>query len=282
LHNGIRIPSASLRLAERALVSHNRERDAACPLDHPLPHESMTFRNAATVTRDPYADYWDSIPSNEQLYEEQVENPPRRGRARNYSGEGVTNIRMSQTEVALRLARHIATSPLFTSLVIVKLGGAEVNRRGNDTIFPVARYLSRWGFSKDHPEVEVNPHWIGFYTHKSHPVKLALKFDKFEPHVWAPFATRARLVVHCSAGNVTETRSPAEVHDLNRAIGRAVGWGGTKPNDIIAVCVPRSERFRKLTAEKAKTVGVQRAGLRFLLVDRGGQVTGLDKESLGA
>jgi hypothetical protein len=42
--------------------------------------------------------------------------------------------------------------------------------------------------------------------------------------------------------------------------------------------VPRSERFRKLTAEKAETVGARRSGLRFLLVDRGGNVSGLNEE----
>jgi hypothetical protein len=228
---------------------------------------------------DRYAEYWSTISSNAEILEERRENPPRRGRARDYSGEGVTNIRMSQTEVSLRLARHLATSPLFRGSALVKLGGAEVNRRGDDTVFPVARYLSRWGFSKVDPEVERDPPWRGFYVYKSGSQKLLLNFSKFEPHVAAGLASGRRLVVHCSAGNVTETRSPAEVHDLNRAIGRAVGWAGTKPDDIIAVCVPRSERFRKLTAEKAKTVGVKRAGLRFLLVDRGGQVTGLDAES---
>jgi hypothetical protein len=231
-----------------------------------------------TTLPDPYDESWDSSSSNEQDEEGRPENLPRRGRAKDYGGDGVTRSRMSQTEVALRVARHLATSPMFGSTVFVRLGGAEVNRRADDTVFPVATYLSRWGFSKDPWESELNPPWIGFYSFKQNGHKLLLSFRKFDAHVMAVFPNRRRLIVHCSAGNITETRSPAEVHHLNRTIGRAIGWKGTKPDDVIAVCIPRSERFRKLTTEKAKTVGVQRSGLRFLLVDRGGGISGLSEE----
>jgi hypothetical protein len=227
---------------------------------------------------DPYAEYWNSIPTNEEI---EADDPPRRGRAKNYAGDGVTNIRMCQTEVALRLGRCLAESPLLEGTVYLFLGGVELTRREDEVLFPVARYLSRWGFTKDRGRAEARPRWIGFYSHKRHSRKLLLNFNKFDGHVMAFLATGRRLIVHCSAGNVTETRSPAEVHDLNRAMGRAVGWHGTKPDDIIAVCTPRSERFRKLTAERAKSVGVQRSGLKFLHVDRGGGIIGLtDGETL--
>ena len=219
--------------------------------------------------------YWAQFPSNAKILKAMMENPRRRGRAKSYSGDGVTAIRMSHTEVALRLARKLAESPLVDGTVYLQLGGAELRRRGDDPIFPVAAHLSRWGFSKDASRPEAKPRWIGFYSHKRHSRKLLLNFDRSDGHVMAFLANGQRLIVHCTAGNVTETRSPAEVHDLNRAIGRAVGWHGTRDNDIIAVCTPRSERFRKLTALKAKSVGVQRAGLKFFHVDRGGDIIGL-------
>ena len=225
--------------------------------------------------RNDTADYWSGIPGNDEILEESARNPRRRGRAKDYSGDGVTAQRMSQTEVALRLARCLAASPLMDRTIEVVLGGAEVNRRGDDTEFPVARYLSRWGFTRDRSRPGVEPPWIGFYTNGRTSRKLLLNFNRSDTHMVAFFATGQRLVVHCTAGNLGDTRSPAELHDLNRAIGRAVGWHGTRADDVIAVCTPRTGRFRKLAAERSGFVGVQRAGLRFLHVDRGGTLTGL-------
>jgi hypothetical protein len=219
-------------------------------------------------------DFWDSFFIDDGPSAYPSEPPRRRGRAKNYSGDGVTNVRMSQTEVALRVAAHLAKSPSFAGPVFVKLGGVEANRGTNDTAFPVATYLSRWGFSKDRLPTQTRPGWVGLYSNKVNSRKLLLGFDRFDPIVHTRLAAGRRIVVHCWAGNVTDTRSPAEVHDLNRAIGRAVGWKGTLTDDVIAVCIPRSERFRKLAAEKATSVGAQRAGLMFLHVDRGGTVSG--------
>lgn len=221
------------------------------------------------------SDFWDQFEGDEDLFEESTPKPRRRGRAKDYSGDGVTAQRMCQTEVALRLARCLAESSLMDRGIHVVLGGAEVNRRGDDTEFPVARYLSRWGFSRDRSRRGVQPPWIGFYTNKRTSRKLLLNFNRADTHLMAFFATGQRLIVHCTAGNVGATRSPAELHDLNRAIGRAIGWYGTQAEDVIAVCTPRTERFRKLAAERSQFVGVQRAGLRFLHVDRGGTLTGL-------
>src|SRR6476661_3398003 len=89
----------------------------------------------------PSQDYWSTVPTNEQIREWEELNPRRRGRAKKFGKDGTSDKRMCQTEVALRLARHLVASPLFTGNVYVWLGGAEVNRDGNDSVFPVARYV---------------------------------------------------------------------------------------------------------------------------------------------
>ena len=223
-------------------------------------------------------DYWDSVPSNEQIREDRAKNPPRRGRAKNYKGDGVVDTRMSQTECAFRTARHLVESPLLEGNVYVFVGGAEVNRRGDDVDeFPVNNYLSRWGLTKDPGRGGVTPAWIGFYTSRRSQRKLLVNFSKHDAHIAAYLATGQRLIVHCTAGNIGSTRSPAEHHDLNRTIGRAICWPDTKPTDMIAVCTPRSERFRTMTAKRSQSDGVLRAGLRFFHVDRGGQMIGLSE-----
>jgi hypothetical protein len=224
----------------------------------------------------PRETYWGTVPTNEEIDVYEEIDPPRRGRAKDYSGDGITNVRMTQTEVALRLARHLAESPLLDGIVFVQIGGAEVNRRGDDVaVFPVRNYLSRWGFTKDRGRAKAKPKWIGFYTSSRSRRKLLLNFDKHDGHVTAVFADGRRLIVHCTAGNVGNTRSPAEHHDMNRAVGRAICWAGAKPDDVIAVCTPRSTRFRKMAAERSTSAGVKKVGLLFLNVDRGGGIQGL-------
>src|SRR6266550_4380074 len=222
-------------------------------------------------------DYWASVETNEQIREARKANPERRGAARKYGKDGVVDTRMTQTEVALRLARHLAESPLIRSTVYVQIGGAEVNRRGDDVdVFPVSSYVARWGFSHDPGRVVPNlPDWIGFYTSRRTQRKLLVNFNKHDGHIMAFFTTGQRLIVHCTAGNVGNTRSPAEHHDLHRAMGRAIGWAGAKLEDVTAVCMPRSERFRKMTAERSASANVKKAGLLFFHVDRGGGMIGL-------
>lgn len=204
-----------------------------------------------------------------------------RGRGKLYGADRTTEQHMCQTEVALRLGRHLAESPLLEGDVYLRLGGAELTRRDDDEVFNVANYMSRWGYSKEAGRAEARRPWIGFYSHRRHPRKLLLNFDKFDAHIMAFFRTGRRLIVHCAGGDLKGTRSPAEVHELNRMMGRAVGWHDARLEDMIAVCTPRTERFRKLTAEKSRTVGVQRAGVRFFHVDRGGGVMGLSEDLVG-
>src|SRR4051812_1057389 len=107
-------------------------------------------------------EYWASVGTNEQILDDRLKNPPRRGAAKNYSGDGIVDTRMTQTEVALRLARHLVESPLFKGTVFVGIGGAEVNRRGDDVaVFPVSSHLSRWGLTKDPHWDDVLPEWVG-------------------------------------------------------------------------------------------------------------------------
>lgn len=204
-----------------------------------------------------------------------------RGRGKLYGADRTSEKRMCQTEVALRLGRHLAESPLLEGDVYLKLGGAELKRR-HDKPFNPATYMSRWGYTKDAGRAEADPPWIGFYSHKRHARKLLLNFDKFDAHIMAFFKGGRRLIVHCGGGDLEGTRSPAEVHEVHRMMGRAVGWHGTKLDDVIAICTPRTERFRKLTAEKSDSIGVKRAGLRFLHVDRGGGVMGLGEDLIGS
>jgi hypothetical protein len=263
-------PDASIAITRRRVVG-----SSALPTWQMPPNP---FRRGLTEEQEKY---WATVETNDEILEDRRRNPPRRGPAKNYGGDGVVDTRMTHTEVTLRIARHLVESPLFKGVVFACIGGAEANRHGDDVpVFPVKSHLSRWGLSRDAPWNDVKPEWVGSYTSRRSHRTLYVLFMKHDAHILAYFPTGERLLVHCTAGNIGNTRSPAEHHDLNRVVGRAICWPYGEPGDVIAVCTPRSERFRKMTIKRRDSPGVKRARLLFLHVDRGGGILGLDEETL--
>ena len=201
--------------------------------------------------------------------------PRRRGRAKlaTHPEGWFKNTRMSQTEVGLRLAKHLTTSPLVVNDVMLTLAGYELNKRDAPK-FPVVRMLTQWGFIH-RPGNYTPDDWRGFYDKPHQSRSILANFDRLDGHVLARLASGQRLVVVVSAGTLVKSKNATESNLLSRAIGRAARWKRGTPNDLLAVCLPRSERFRELVAEAREAEGVKRIGLIFLLVDRGGGFSGL-------
>jgi hypothetical protein len=219
--------------------------------------------------------YWEDEAAADRKADEEDQNR-KRGKNKDYDGTGVSRTRMSQSETSLRCVKCLGESRLIRGPnLYLRLGAAELRRRDGSPIFPVKNYLSRWGFAKEPNNEKYANHWGGFYTHTKTGRKLLLNFDKFDGHIMAFFVTGQRLIVHCIGGNIGNTRSPAEQHDFHRAVGRAVCWMGGKPDDITAICTPRSQRFRALADERREAAGVKSRNLLFLQVDRAGGLSGL-------
>jgi hypothetical protein len=217
-------------------------------------------------------DYFDSVEGRD----EDAEPPRRRGRPllADDPNRDARNSRMSQTEVGLRLAKHLSRSPLVSAAVLITLAGYELDRQGAAPDFPVTRYLSRWGYTRRRDGDWKYP-WCGIYE-RAGARDIVVNFRKSESHVLTQLATGQRLAVFISAGSlVAEPRNPLEDNQLSKVLGRIVKWKGARPDDFLAVCLPRSERFRKLAADSRTAEGVKRARILILHVDRGDGCKGL-------
>jgi hypothetical protein len=180
---------------------------------------------------------------------------------------------MTQTEVSLRLARHLLAQKLVTTDVSVALTGYELTRRLRPR-FPVERYLTQRGFVRQ----EALDDWRGTYLLKGaeHPLRLHTEPDAGD--VVATLTSGRRLVAQVSRGHLEATRSPAEHKLLRGAIARAITLESAERDDLLAAVVPRSKRFRELARRWRAAEGVLRAGLLILTVDRAGLVDGFPRD----
>ena len=181
--------------------------------------------------------------------------------------------RMTQTEVGLRLATFLIKSGFAADQVVYLLAGYELTRLERPQ-FPVRRYLTeRLGFTAD---TESPDSWEGIYHLESRPATpLIIGWEKHAGQVITKLASGQRFVAFVTAGLLHESRSPAEHKNFWQVVGRAITSPYTEGTDLVAVCVPRSERYRKLAAEYRRSEGICRSRIAILTVDRAGQVDGL-------
>ena len=178
--------------------------------------------------------------------------------------------RMSRTEVALRLARHLLARHLVSGDVDVALTGHELTRRDQPR-FPVVRYLAE----RDCMLEERISGWQGRYSLKGAHHAFRLHDQPDVGDVVAPLASGRRLVAFVSAGLLDASRSPAEHTLLRNALGRALTFEAVEPGDLCTAVVPRSPRFRALAVRWRAAPTVMRSGILILTVDRAGMVEGL-------
>jgi hypothetical protein len=180
--------------------------------------------------------------------------------------------KMTQTEVGLRVAAWLLNSGTAAAHVVYTLAGYELTRRENP-LFPARRYLTdRLGFTT---AIRERDEWRGAYLLPGCPHHLVVDWDRHAGQVITRLASGQRLVVFVSAGLLTSSRSPAEHHKFWQVIGRACTWPHADASDLLAVAVPRSERYRKLASEYRRAEGLARARIAVLTVDRASQVDGL-------
>jgi hypothetical protein len=177
--------------------------------------------------------------------------------------------RMTRTEVSLRLGCYLLAQRLVTSDVDVSLTGRELTRRERPR-FPVVRYLAERGFLRRGPLDD----WRGRFAVEGADHALHVHDRPGAGDVAATLASGRRFVGHATAGLLAASRSPAEHKQLRSALARALTFELAEPGDVAAAVVPRSRRFRELAVRWRSTIGVSRAGILILTVDRTGVVHG--------
>lgn len=88
---------------------------------------------------------------------------------------------------------------------------------------------------------------------------------------------RNKLFVECKKGTFIRTTNSAEYKLMREAIGQIATIEKLCPDTLYAIAVPKSDKTVSLAKQWIKSEGIQRLGLRILLIDQEGQVWGLFK-----
>jgi hypothetical protein len=177
--------------------------------------------------------------------------------------------KMSEAEVSLRLAFYLVERRLVASDVAVAIDGAQVQTAGT-VHFPMADFLNGYGCTR----TEGLESWQGHYSlGVEHCVRIHSAPGQGD--VVARLKTGHTLRVESKKGPLTRSKSSQEYPLLREALGQLLTIERVEPDDILAVAVPKSPKFDELVGRWRKAPLIHRFGIRLLTVGRDGSVDGL-------
>ncbi|MEI7637463.1 MAG: hypothetical protein WCJ37_09170 [Syntrophus sp. (in: bacteria)] len=178
--------------------------------------------------------------------------------------------KMSEAEVSLRLAFHLLRHNLVVSDVSVAIDGAQIKTL-NEYHFHITEFLEQNGCR----QCEASVGWSGAYSLGcSH--HMIIHSNPGKGDVVAQMKSGHELRVESKKGPLVRTRSSAEYPLLREALGQLITIESVDQNDILAVAVPKSEKFESLATRWREAPLIKKAGIRILTVARDGTVNGLE------
>ena len=182
---------------------------------------------------------------------------------------------MSEAEVSLRLAFHLLRNGIATSDVEVAIDGAQI-RTLNNLHFPLAEFLEQNKCLSCAPSAG----WSGAYSLGCHH-HMIIHSSPGKGDVVAQIKPGLVLRVESKKGTLQRSRSSAEYRLLREALGQLVTIDAVGEHDILAVAVPKSEKFEGLAKRWRDAPLIRKLGIRILTVSRDGSVSGLDDAEPG-
>lgn len=184
---------------------------------------------------------------------------------------GLQADRMSEAEVALRLADFILSLPHSGAMASVAIDGASI-KVGTAIVFDIGRFMAGIGW-----ELIKEPQFgrtarTGAYRRNDKIIRVHSRPG--EGDVVATVDGR-RIVAQCKKGPLVRKPGSPEYALLTAALGQALLFD-VSADDIVVTAVPDTPVFRKLAETWRSRPLVRRAGIRIALVARDGAVLGLD------
>jgi hypothetical protein len=184
---------------------------------------------------------------------------------------GLQADRMSEAEVALRLAEFILSLPNSGAMASVAIAGASI-KVGDAVIFDIGRFMAATGWQQiKEPQVGRNA-WTGAYQRGDKTIRVHSRPG--EGDVVAMVNGR-RIVAECRKGPLVRKPGSPGYPLLMTALGQALLFE-VSADDIVVAAVPDTPVFRRLAEAWRNRPLVRRAGIRIALVARDGAVSGLD------
>jgi hypothetical protein len=178
--------------------------------------------------------------------------------------------KMSEAEVSLRLAFYLIRHDLVNSDVSVSIDGAQIKTL-DKYHFPITEFLTQNACSRHEPGTG----WSGTYS-LSYPHCIIIHSNPGRGDVVAGMKTGHTLRVESKKGTLQRSRSSSEYPLLREALGQLVTIDSVDDNDILAVAVPKSDKFENLARRWREGPLIKKLGIRILTVARDGSVNGLE------
>jgi hypothetical protein len=184
---------------------------------------------------------------------------------------GLQADRISEAEVALRLAEFILSLPHSGAMASVAIDGASINV-GDPIVFDIGRFMAWTGWEQIREPQFGRGARTGAYRRNDKTIRVHSRPG--EGDVVATIDGR-RVVAQCKKGPLVRKTGGPEYALLTAALGQALLFD-VSADDIVVTAVPDTLVFRKLAEIWRSRPLVRQAGIRIALVARDGAVSGLD------
>jgi hypothetical protein len=184
---------------------------------------------------------------------------------------GLPADRMSEAEVALRLAAFILSLPHSGAMASVAIDGASI-KVGDTNVFDIGRFMTGTGWEQiKEPQFGRNAR-TGAYRRNDKTIRVHSRPS--EGDVVATIAGR-RIVAGCKKGMLVRRPGSSESALLTAALGQAMLFD-VSADDIVVAAVPDTPAFRRLAEAWRERPLVKKVGIRIALMARNGTVAGLE------
>ena len=178
--------------------------------------------------------------------------------------------RMPEAEVSLRLAFHLLSLPGAENKVEVAIDGAQIRVHG-DEVFPISPFLFNTGW-RQVKQIGKND-WQGWYERSGQQLWIHSRSGVGD--VVARVGTKW-VKAECKGGPLVKQPGSKEYPRLRGALGQVITVEQVDVDDVLAVAVPRTLKFRQLADKWRKAPLIRKAEIQILLVGRDGMVEGLE------
>ncbi|WP_312887562.1 hypothetical protein [Microvirga arabica] len=175
---------------------------------------------------------------------------------------GLQADRMSEAEVALRLAEFILSLPHSGAMASVAIDGASI-KVGDPIVFDIGRFMAWTGWEQIREPQFGRSARTGAYRRNDKTIRVHSRPGEGD------------VVAQCKKGPLVRKPGGLEYALLTAALGQALLFD-VSADDIVVTAVPDTPVFRKLAEIWRSRPLVRRAGIRIALVARDGAVSGLD------
>ena len=177
---------------------------------------------------------------------------------------GLPADRMSEAEVALRLAEFILSLPGSGAMASIRIDDA--------VLFDIGHFMAGTGWEQvKEPQVGRGA-WTGAYRRGDKTIRVHSRLG--EGDVITTINGR-RIIAECQKGPLARRPGSPEHPVLTMALGQALLYD-VSADEIVIAAVPYTPAFRRLAEAWRKRPLVRRAGIRIVLVSRNGVISGLD------